>query len=954
MTLYIILIFSAICVGMAISVKAFGTGGKRKRIFQDIYFSIEEVDGIGVLYTKTGEYSAVLKMENPVQKYSANIEAYYEFTHLFAALAQTLGEGYALHKQDVFVRKAFKEENGGNHEFLSESYFRYFNGRPFTDSVCYLTITQENKKSRLMSFDNKKWRDFLVKIRKVHDQLRDAGVKSRFLGKTEACEYVDRFFSMNFRDKVVSMTNFKVDDETIGMGDRSCKVYSLVDVDYANLPSVIRPYANIEVNNTSMPVDLVSIVDSVPGADCVVFNQMVFVPNQKRELALLDKKKNRHASMPNPSNLMAVEDIKRVQEVIARESKQLVYTHYNLVNVRQDGTGVAHYDTEKDVIYLPRQRDFEHYNDYVQEMMRQLVSATGHQQRLAREGMVMKNGKAPSEDAVKKERLITEIASGVKMLELGLPARLSKDSLSMVDYWTRELKEDPCLIDAIESEVNGALKVLKKAELGEKVEYATDQHQRETAQIQVQLPNHYFVADEIKQHPNEEQRTVVIVRDDASKTADVVLPQGASLEVNNEIKGMNKQRFTNALQKEGYDNVRFYNPDGALGFRPDDSYFADKKITVSRLRNWSIEDLSSLDASEAVTHSRDIGFDNVQLVKDDKERWALYIKPEGKEGFAVYPDKGDLNHFFTTLKQSMDNIERVREELAQKYYAMAEAKPDLKVDIFGGNEQEVDLNRIQRVAVFRAKSGECLCAATIDGKKLQPRSVSPSQWQRLWVAPDRDSYKQNLAASLFADVLQKDNNVEQSTQEKQEEATEVKQAETAIVDKHDEQKEVVLKEDKSSEQREEKKQEEKKEEKKDEKAVKAAVSPLVQQYLDLKKKHPDAILLFRCGDFYETYKDDAVKASKILGITLTKSNGRKDDEGKPLAMAGFPYHALDTYLPKLIRAGERVAICDQLEMPKQTTSSKRGITEMVSPGKETGKQMAQESQETEQHTSLRR
>ena len=626
----------------------------------------------------------------------------------------------------------------------------------------------------------------------------------------------------------------------------------------------------------------------------------------------------------------------------------------NLVPVRSDGCGLPHYETDKDAVYMPRQKDFEHYHDYVQETLRQIVSATGHQQRLAREGMVMKNGKAPSEDAVKKERLITEIASGVKMLELGLPARLSKDSLSMVDYWTRELKEDPCLIDAIESEVNGALKVLKKAELGEKVEYATDQHQRETAQIQVQLPNHYFVADEIKQHPNEEQRTVVIVRDDASKTADVVLPQGASLEVNNEIKGMNKQRFTNALQKEGYDNVRFYNPDGALGFRPDDSYFADKKITVSRLRNWSIEDLSSLDASEAVTHSRDIGFDNVQLVKDDKERWALYIKPEGKEGFAVYPDKGDLNHFFTTLKQSMDNIERVREELAQKYYAMAEAKPDLKVDIFGGNEQEVDLNRIQRVAVFRAKSGECLCAATIDGKKLQPRSVSPSQWQRLWVAPDRDSYKQNLAASLFADVLQKDNNVEQSTQEKQEEATEVKQAETAIVDKHDEQKEVVLKEDKSSEQREEKKQEEKKEEKKDEKAVKAAVSPLVQQYLDLKKKHPDAILLFRCGDFYETYKDDAVKASKILGITLTKSNGRKDDEGKPLAMAGFPYHALDTYLPKLIRAGERVAICDQLEMPKQTTSSKRGITEMVSPGKETGKQMAQESQETEQHTSLRR
>ena len=136
---------------------------------------------------------------------------------------------------------------------------------------------------------------------------------------------------MNFRDKMVSMTGFKVDDEMIGMGDRRCKVYSLVDVDSANLPTLIRPFTNIEVNNTSMPVDLVALVDSIPGVESVVYNQIIFVPNQKRELALLDKKKNRHASMPNPSNLIAVEDIKRVQEVIARENKQLVYTHYNLI-----------------------------------------------------------------------------------------------------------------------------------------------------------------------------------------------------------------------------------------------------------------------------------------------------------------------------------------------------------------------------------------------------------------------------------------------------------------------------------------------------------------------------------------------------------------------------------------------------------------------------------------------
>ena len=328
---YTLIAFSAILLGMLTSVKAFGTGGKRKKIFQDIYFSVEDVDGIGVLYTKTGEYSAILKLENPVQKYSANIDNYYEFTNLLTALAQTLGEGYAIHKQDVFIKKKFHDETNDNHEFLSESYFRYFTGRTYTDVQTYLIITQENKKSRLFSFDSKKWRDFLVKIRKVKDQLKDSGVDSSYMDGATARDYVDRYFSMNFTGKIVSMTNFKVDDESISMGNKRCKVYSLVDVDCINLPGVIRPYINIEVNNTSMPVDLVSLVDNIPVAETVIYNQMLFMPNQKRELSLLDKKKNRHASMPNPSNLIAVEDIKKVQDVIARENKQLVYAHFNLV-----------------------------------------------------------------------------------------------------------------------------------------------------------------------------------------------------------------------------------------------------------------------------------------------------------------------------------------------------------------------------------------------------------------------------------------------------------------------------------------------------------------------------------------------------------------------------------------------------------------------------------------------
>ena len=328
---YVLIAFAAILLGMFISVQAFGTGGKRKRIFQDIYFSVEDVGGIGVLYTKTGEYSAILRIENPVQKYSANIDNYYEFTNLLTALAQALGEGYAIHKQDVFIKRQFQDETNDHHEFLSESYFRYFTGRTYTDVQSYLIITQENKKSSLFSFDSKKWRDFLVKIRKVKDQLKDSGVDSAYLDGPTARVYVDRYFSMNFTDRIVSMTNFKVDDECISMGDKRCKVYSLVDVDCMNLPGVIRPYTSIEVNNTSMPVDLVSFVDNIPLAETVIYNQMIFMPNQKRELSLLDKKKNRHASMPNPSNLIVVEDIKKVQDVIARENKQLVYAHFNIV-----------------------------------------------------------------------------------------------------------------------------------------------------------------------------------------------------------------------------------------------------------------------------------------------------------------------------------------------------------------------------------------------------------------------------------------------------------------------------------------------------------------------------------------------------------------------------------------------------------------------------------------------
>lgn len=560
----------------------------------------------------------------------------------------------------------------------------------------------------------------------------------------------------------------------------------------------------------------------------------------------------------------------------------------NLVPIRTDGSGMAHYESDKDAVYLPRQKDFEHYNDYVQEALRQIVSATGHQQRLSREGMVMKNGVPPSEDAVKQERLIVEVASGIKMLELGLPARISKDNMKYTDYWIRELKENPQLIDTLESDVNNALGVINKAERGERIEYAHLRNRRETMEMQEQLPKHFYVADEIRKHPDQERRNMVVVIDKEAGKADVILPEGASPQSNDEIQGMNKLRIQKALQREGIGTVNFYNPDGAFGYRPDDTYFDGKEVTVARLKNWSLETLASLDPSIAVHKANEVNFEHIQMIQDDKERWALYLKPEGKEGYSIYPNKDDLNRFFVTLKQSLEGLDRVRQELAHKYYTMAETKPELKVDLFGSDTEDTDLGRIERVSLFKTKNSGYLCAATIDGKKMEPRGVTARQWQRMWLAENKDEYKRHLAATLFKDILHLETKTAQDNSQAHEESVEQTEKEEATI------QEEIKEKDKSQ------------------------AHLVLKQLKELKAKHPDAILLFRVGDSYRIFKEDATRASDILGITLARYGKHTDEEGKPIQMASFPYHALDVYLPKLVRAGERVAICDLPDVPQRT------------------------------------
>lgn len=609
------------------------------------------------------------------------------------------------------------------------------------------------------------------------------------------------------------------------------------------------------------------------------------------------------------------------EEIRQGVEKLLANAGQNMVEIRPDSSGVAHYDSTKDVVFLPDVTSYENYEDYARDAVSLLVSATGHQQRLAREGMTISNGKTSPEDVEKQERLIVEVATAVKLQELGIAAKLSPESMKMTDYWSRELRENPCLVDIIEKDVNNAVDMLHKAERGEKIEL-NSQSANQIASIRNLLPKHFYVADEIKTLPNRDTREFVIVKDPGCKMADVVLPEGASLGADSDVPGMNKGRIEHALQKEGYETVTFYNADGSMGYRPDDSFFDGKSVSVARLNKWNLDTITLLDVSDAVRRSGAVDFERILMMRDDDGKWALYMKPENEKSFCVYPDKADVNLFFTTVKQGNEEVsEMMRQEMAQKYYLATNEKPEQRIDIFKSDATPEELNQIERVNIFKTKATEdqpsvILCLPTINGEKLKPREVTPSQWQRLWLADDMQDYKKHLAASLFADVLRKGRTdaVAVGTDKSEQEA-QTENVSQKPVQQEEKNQESSKDEDKKDEAKEETK-------KTETKAVAAAsLSPMLKQFYDLKAKHPDAILLFRCGDFYETYCNDAEKASKILGITLTRSSRTKDIEGKPLSMAGFPYHALDTYLPKLIRAGERVAICDQLEAPKKNQES---------------------------------
>lgn len=477
----------------------------------------------------------------------------------------------------------------------------------------------------------------------------------------------------------------------------------------------------------------------------------------------------------------------------------------NLVPIRKDATGIAHYDSKKDTLHIPAQKDFPSYADYVQEVTRQIVHATGVPQRLGREGLSVDGVKTPSEVQQHMEMLVEEIASAHRMLELGMTAKMRPQTIEQLPNIISELKADPTMAQKVLHDVNRTVGMIKKAENGEKIKLI-------------------------------------------------------------------------------------------------------EKPSEKRQQAW---------ASQFPIDKVPSTFTQISMLKDDEGKWTLAAKPENARTFAVHPSREDVSLYFDMMKNDHDetHVNEFKTQFAQKYYSVVAATPEKEANIFRSNASQDALDLISKVNAFKTKDNKILLVATIGDEKQKSVQISQSQWQRMWLADDKQDYKTHLAAILYSDVL---------------------------AGKLEEMKRSVSPDVEGTQLHEENEHREYHEEEKRQQQQMSNVPPIIKQYNDLKQKHPDALLLFRCGDFYETYKEDAVKASNILGITLTKHSKRMDEEGKPLKMAGFPYHALDTYLPKLIRAGERVAICDQLESPRQKTSqqeenkpeAKQEVKEVVSSQKE--------------------
>lgn len=309
----------------------------KKKPFESLFAQLEEIkDSSGnlintVLYSKRGEPSVIIEIENPVQKFCADADLYYLYMDILNNLIASLGEGYLLQKQDIFAKQEYYHPITEDMEYLSRSYFKFFNGREYTETRTFLIITQEVVKSRFVQYDSKKDKDFHSKIEKVTAILSERGIWHRKLNKQETQDYLYRFLGMRFKRGEFSLSNIAATDELLKFGDRAVKSYSLINIDEVDLPSYTHPIQEMNVNGVSIVGDLFAFLPTIPFTDCVIYNQVIQIPQQRKLLRQLQGKAKRHRSMPDASNRIAQADIEQVLDYVATQSKLLVYCNFNLI-----------------------------------------------------------------------------------------------------------------------------------------------------------------------------------------------------------------------------------------------------------------------------------------------------------------------------------------------------------------------------------------------------------------------------------------------------------------------------------------------------------------------------------------------------------------------------------------------------------------------------------------------
>lgn len=442
----------------------------------------------------------------------------------------------------------------------------------------------------------------------------------------------------------------------------------------------------------------------------------------------------------------------------AKEVAKQSGMQYERVMVLQD----AKYDSKEDKIVVSGMKG-EVGNEKMaalykaNDIYRAVVAATGTENRLDRSG---RNNLLPEDDA-KHEQLVRELAAGVMMARQGLPAILSKENEKLIPYWEREIKENPKLLGIVERDVNNAVETIDNLVAKRKVDYESIRGQLPGKTME--KPSKYSISQDLAKLPNIETKEIVVVKDILRKEADVILPAGASLEVNNEVPGMRKDRITIALKKEGIDDVRFYNAGGSLGLNKPNSYFQGKEVTLNNLKQYELVPHHTLDVEKQATPKKEVIIKNFQAIKDDNGRYAFFIKPENEPSFSVYPAKEHLNTFYNVIKTDKQAI--VHNALAQRYYEMATKHPDTKLDLITPKKVDVDMKLIERPSITSSAQDakQKLIFATINGQRVQA-PINKQQWQKMWLAEDMGAYKRALAAVIFEPMLKRGMEEEQSQQ----------------------------------------------------------------------------------------------------------------------------------------------------------------------------------------------